>query len=277
VRVDAHHHVRDLTVRDLPWIHGSPVLHLTYTADDLRPALLRNAIDATVVVQTCAVAEETAELLALAAGDPHTRAVVGCADLADPALADRLAALCEGPGGPALVGLRHPVTDEADPDWLSRAEVRHGLRAAADTGLVHDLLVRPDQLPAAVRAVRELPEVRFVLDHAGNPVIDPDAFTGWAGHMAALAACPNVAVKLSGLVTCAGGDPVRALRPFTGVLLSALGPQRLMYGSDWPVCLLTAGYEEVLTLAETLTEGLGTEEREAVFNATAAHWYGIRA
>jgi L-fuconolactonase len=116
--------------------------------------------------------------------------------LVDPALA----ALCEGPGGPALVGLRHPVTDEADPDWLSRAEVRHGLRAAADTGLVHDLLVRPDQLPAAVRAVRELPEVRFVLDHAGNPVIDPDAFTRWAGHMAALAACPNVAVKLVDLL-----------------------------------------------------------------------------
>ncbi|MFE1590684.1 amidohydrolase family protein [Streptomyces sp. NPDC059402] len=275
MRVDAHHHVWDLAVRDLPWTHGSPVLHRTYTADDLRPALLRNAIDATVVVQTCAVAEETVELLALAAGDPHTRAVVGWADLTDPAVADRLAALREGTGGRALVGLRHPVTDEADPDWLARPEVRRGLGAAADAGLVHDLLVRPDQLPAAIRAVRELPQVRFVLDHAGNPVTDPDAFAVWAGHMAALAVCPNVAVKLSGLVTRTTGDPVRALRPFTDVLLSALGPQRLMYGSDWPVCLLAAAYDEVLTLAETLTADLGTEESEAVFGTTAAHWYGM--
>lgn len=106
MRVDAHHHVWDLAVRDLPWTRGSPVLHRTYTADDLRPALLRNAIDATVVVQTCAVAQETAELLALAADDPHTRAVVGWADLTGPALADRLAAL-RGPRRPGLVGLRH--------------------------------------------------------------------------------------------------------------------------------------------------------------------------
>lgn len=106
---------------------------------------------------------------------------------------------------------------------------------------------------------------------------DPDAFAVWAGHMAALSVCPNVAVKLSGLVTRTTGDPVRALRPFTDVLLSALGPRRLMYGSDWPVCLLAAGYDEVLALAETLTAGLGTEEREAVFGTTAARWYGIGA
>ncbi|MFD6188914.1 amidohydrolase family protein [Streptomyces sp. NPDC060275] len=124
MRVDAHHHVWDPAVRDLPWTHGSPVLHRTCTADDLRPALLRNAIDATVVVQTGAVAQETAELLARAARDPHTRAVVGWADLTDPAVGDRLAALREGPGGRALVGLRQPATDEADPDWPARSDIR---------------------------------------------------------------------------------------------------------------------------------------------------------
>ncbi|MFF1641822.1 amidohydrolase family protein [Streptomyces sp. NPDC058246] len=278
MRIDAHHHLWDLEVRDQPWTRDLPALRRTFTAAELRPTLDRNTIDATVVVQTIAVPEETPELLALAAGDPHIRAVVGWTSLTDPGIADRLAELREGPGGSALVGIRHGIQDEADPDWTARPDVRRGIEAVAAAGLVYDLLVRPDQLPAAVRAVRELPDVHFVLDHAGNPVVGGDGLASWTSPLTELADCPNVAVKLSGLVTRTAKTPAHAaLRPYADVLLATLGPDRLMFGSDWPVCLLAAEYDEVLAVAETLTEDLDAEEREAVFGTTAARWYGIPA
>ncbi|MET9582708.1 amidohydrolase family protein [Streptomyces sp. NPDC006539] len=275
MRIDAHHHVWDLAVRDQPWTRDLPALRRTFTTTELRPALGRNAIDATVLVQTIAVPEETPELLSLAAEDSHVRAVVGWTSLTDPGIADRLAQLRELPGGSALVGIRYGIQDETDPDWPARPEVRRGIEAVGAAGLVYDLLVRPDQLPAAVRTVRELPDVRFVLDHAGNPVIGPDGLTPWTSLVTELADCRNVAVKLSGLVTRTAADPARALRPYADVLLATMGPDRLMYGSDWPVCLLAAGYDEVLAVAETLTEDLNAGEREAVFGTTAARWYGI--
>ncbi|MEV6051945.1 amidohydrolase family protein [Streptomyces sp. NPDC052107] len=277
MRIDAHHHLWDLTVRDQPWTRDLPALRRNFTTAELRPALDRNAIDATVLVQTIAVAEETPELLAVASGDPHVRAVVGWTSLTDPGIADHLARLRELPGGSALVGIRHGIQDEADPDWPARPEVRRGIEAVGAAGLVYDLLVRPDQLPAAVRTVRELPDVRFVLDHAGNPVVGTDGLRPWTSLLTDLADCPNVAVKLSGLVTRTEADPARALRPFADVLLATMGPGRLMYGSDWPVCLLAAGYDEVLAVAETLTGHLSPVEREAVFGTTAARWYGIAA
>ncbi|MFD7899811.1 amidohydrolase family protein [Streptomyces sp. NPDC059743] len=279
MRIDAHHHLWDLGVRDQPWTHAVPALRRTFTAAELRPALDRNAIDATVVVQTIAVPEETPELLALAAEDPHVRAVVGWTSLTDPGVADRLAELRERPGGSALVGIRHGIQDETDPDWTARPEVRRGIEAVGAAGLVYELLVRPDQLPAAVRTVRELPDVRFVLDHAGNPVVGADGLAPWTTLLTELADCPNAAVKLSGLVTRTGAnaDPARALRPYADVLLATVGPDRLMYGSDWPVCLLAADYDDVLAVAETLTDQLGADEREAVFGTTAARWYGIAA
>ncbi|MFJ6572335.1 amidohydrolase family protein [Streptomyces sp. NPDC091292] len=305
MRIDAHHHLWDLAVRDQPWTRDLPALRRTFTAEDVRPALDRNAIDATVVVQTIAVPEETPELLALAAEDPHVRAVVGWTSLTDPGIADRLAELRERPGGSTLVGIRHGIQDEADPDWAARPDVRRGIAAVGAAGLVYDLLVRPDQLAAAVRTVRALPEVRFVLDHAGNPVVgDGEAESGgletggletgglesgglesgglgvggleaWSRLLTELADAPNVAVKLSGLVTRTAEAPADELRPYADHLLATIGPDRLMYGSDWPVCLLAAGYDDVLTLAETLTGALSTDEREAVFGTTAARWYGI--
>lgn len=277
MRIDAHHHLWDIDVRDQSWTRELPALHRTFTPDELRTLLDRNAFDAAVVVQTVAVPEETSELLALAAYDPHIRAVVGWTSLTDPAIGDRLAELRERPGGATLAGIRHGIQDEPDPDWTDRQDVRRGMAAVGAAGLVYELLVRPDQLPAAVRVVRDLPDVPFVLDHAGNPVIGAGTPEPWAALMRELGECPNAAVKLSGLVTRPGVGPdrMRNLRPYTDVLLNTLGPDRLMYGSDWPVCLLAAGYDEVLATAESLTAHLSTDERDAVFGATAAHWYGI--
>ena len=275
MRFDAHHHLWDLAVRDLAWTRSVPALRRNFTMEGLRPVLERYAIDATVVVQALPVPEETAELLELAADDRHVRGVVGWADLTDPAIAARLARLRALPGGASLVGIRHGVQDEPDPDWLCRTDVRRGLAAVGAAGLVFDLVVRPDQLPAAVRTVRELPEVRFVLDHAGNPVVGPGGYEPWSVLVTELAACPNAAVKLSGLVTRTSAPYGDALRPYAELLMDLLGPERLMYGSDWPVCLLATDYGTVLSMAEMFAAELNGDERGALFGATAAHWYGI--
>jgi L-fuconolactonase len=276
-RVDAHHHVWDLAVRDQPWTAGLPALRRSFPLAELEPELRSAGIDATVLVQTVDVPEETPELLALAAKHPVIAGVVGWVDLTAPDVADRIAELVTGPGGRRLVGIRHGVQGEPDPRWLCRDDVRRGLAAVADAGLVYDLLVVPVQLPAAVETVRALPGLRFVLDHAGKPMIAQGERAGWAADIATLAAEDNVAVKLSGLVTEADLDnwTTEDIRPYAEDVLAGFGPERTMYGSDWPVCLLAADYPRVAGLARALIAGLSEAERDAVLGGTAARWYRL--
>ena len=275
--VDAHHHVWDLAVRDQPWIAGPEMSQIrrSFGVDDLRPTARAAGVTATVLVQTVTVAEETPELLALAAADPLVAGVVGWTDLTSPAVADELARLAEGPGGRHLVGIRHQVQSEPDPDWLRRPEVIRGLRAVAAAGLRYDLVVRPHQLAAAAHAATEVPDLTLILDHAGKPPIGGD-LGPWRAAILALAARPNTACKLSGLVTEAPtGAPPDAFAPVADVVLEAFGPPRVMFGSDWPVCLLARDYAGVLELARTLTAGLSDRERTEVLSSTAARLYGI--
>jgi L-fuconolactonase len=277
VRVDAHHHVWDLSVRDQPWTAELPPLRRSFALAELEPALAAEGIGATVLVQTVDVQEETPELLALAAANPVVTGVVGWVDLTAPDVADRLAALKGAPGGEWLVGIRHGVQGEPDPRWLCRPDVRRGLAAVAAAGLVYDLLVVPVQLPAAVETVRALPELRCVLDHAGKPRIAAGERQPWAADIAALGRADNVAVKLSGLVTevdLVAWTP-DDIRPYADDVLTAFGPERTMFGSDWPVCLLAAGYPRVAELARTLIAPLSAAEQDAVLGATAARWYGL--
>src|SRR5581483_6708598 len=173
--------------------------------------------------------------------------VVGWVDLTAPDVADRLAALRELPCGGRLVGIRHDVQNEPDPEWLLRPEVQRGLRAVAAAGLAYDVVVREPQWPAVRAAVRALPEVAFVLDHLGKPPVAAGRLEPWSGWLGELAAEPNVTAKVSGLVTEADWERWTAadLRPYVERGLAAFGPGRLMFGSDWPVCLLAAPYEEV--------------------------------
>jgi L-fuconolactonase len=277
--IDAHHHVWDLAVRDQPWLAGDEMaaIRRNFGADDLRPAAAAAGVTATVLVQTVTVAAETPEMLALAAGDPLIRAVVGWTDLTARDVADQLARLVEAPGGDRLAGLRHQVQEEPDPGWLRRPDVIAGLRAVADAGLAYDLILRPHQLAAATYAAQSVPQLSFVLDHGGNPPVAAGALEPWAAAVRALAACPNVTCKLSGLVTVtAPGAPPAALRPVADVILGAFGANRVMFGSDWPVCLLASDYPGVMELAQTLTAGLSEAERAAVFAGTAARVYRIR-
>ena len=277
VRIDAHLHVWDLAVRPQPWTVGMPDLQRSFSLPDVQPALAANHFDAVVVVQTLAVPDETPELLALAAREPVVAGVVGWTDLTDPEVRTRLAALTAQPGAASLIGIRHLVQDEPDPRWLCRRDVRRGLAAVADAGLAFDLLVRPSQLAAAVETAAELPQLQFVLDHGGKPDIAAGGLEPWASDIADLSLMPNVAVKLSGLVTEADHTAwtVEQLRPYADVLIEAFGPDRIMFGSDWPVCLLATTYEVWVATATALTAGLTGAERQEIFGGTAARWYRL--
>ncbi|MEU0300918.1 amidohydrolase family protein [Streptomyces sp. NPDC006175] len=278
--IDAHHHVWDLAVRDQDWITGEELapIRRTFTLTDLEPEARAAGVAATVLVQTVTVAEETPEFLALAHDSTLVAGVVGWTDLTAPDVAGTLAGLRALPGGDRLVGIRHQVQAEPDPEWLLRPDVLRGLRAVAAAGLTYDLLVRPHQLPAATRAAALLPELTFVLDHAGKPPVARGAVDPWAGDLRALAALPNAVCKLSGLVTEA--DPrtwtVEDLRPYADTVIDAFGPGRTMFGSDWPVCRLAASYTEVLDVARELTGRLGEDGQRSVLSETARRVYGLR-
>jgi L-fuconolactonase len=276
-RIDAHHHVWDLTIRDQPWTAELPVLRRSFTMDDLRPHLEDHAIAGTVAVQTITVPDETPELLELANGDPSIAGVVGWVDLAAPDVGDRLAALRQMPGGHKLVGIRHQVQEEPDPRWLCRPDVRRGLAEVAASSLGYDLVITPEQLPAAIETATGLPDLTFVLDHAAKPRIRARQLTAWRAAIAQLGRQPNVSVKLSGLVTEASHQTwtVADLCPYADVLFDVFGPARMMYGSDWPVCLLAATYDQVIEAAETLSATLSATERADVFGATAVRIYRL--
>jgi L-fuconolactonase len=279
VVIDAHHHVWDLSVRDQDWITGPELapLRRTFTVGEYAGQATAAGVGGSVLVQTVTVASETPEFLALAAEHDIVRGVVGWTDLTAPDVADRLAELRAAPGGEYLAGIRHQVQGEPDPDWLVRPEVLRGLAAVAAAGLAYDLVIRPDQLPAATRAARVVPGLVFVLDHLGKPPIASGGLEPWAGRLRALAAEPNTVAKLSGLVTEADWRrwTPADLRPYTGTALEAFGGRRLLFGSDWPVCLLAADYRAVAESAAELTSHLGPDERAAVFGGNAVRVYRL--
>jgi L-fuconolactonase len=229
-------------------------------------------------VQTITVPEETPEFLETARTAPEVLGVVGWVDLTAADVAGDLARLRGLPGGDRLVGIRHQVQEEPDPRWLVRPDVVAGLRAVEDAGLVYDLLVKPHQLEAAVEVTGALPGLRFVLDHAGKPAIADRVLDPWRDQLRRLAERPNVACKLSGLVTEAAPDwTVDDLRPYAGHVLACFAPDRVMAGSDWPVCLLAGSYDDVTAATGELLAGLDDAGRAAVLGGTAERWYRLAA
>ncbi len=289
VMIDAHHHLWDLEAREHRWLMGGQSwasddelarLRRSFTLADLIPLAGAAGVTGTVVIQTVAEPWETPDLLALAAGGGLLAGVVGWTDLTAPGIGDAIAGLRALPGGEFLCGIRHPVLAEADPDWLARPAVLSGLHALAPAELSFDIVALPHQLPAAVTAARSVPELGFVLDHLGGPPADSVGVGGegtdgpWATAIRSLAALPNVTCKLSGAHT----SPARAsdLRPYYETVLAAFGPDRLMFGSDWPVSTLAATYAQVTDLYRELTAQLSTAEQEAIFDRTARRVYRLR-
>ncbi|MET9402966.1 amidohydrolase family protein [Kitasatospora sp. NPDC002965] len=282
--VDAHHHVWDLDRRPQPWLDepGHEPIRRTHTVDDLRRTATRTIsgrrLTSTVLVQCVTSVAETRELLALAEQDPLIGAVVGWADLTSPAIGDVLDDLRSGPGGGHLRALRHVVQGEDDPEWLQRHTVERGLRAVRDSGLGYDALIRSDQLPQAIRLARRLPDLPLVLDHAGKPPVGR-ALSAWEPELRALAGSPHVRCKVSGLITEADHRTwtIDDVRPVWDVLLDAFGPDRLMFGSDWPVCVLAGGWNRWAATVEELLDDCSESEKQAVLSGTATSFYRLPA
>jgi L-fuconolactonase len=255
-------------------------LHRPFGLADLRDVAVPAGVSATVVVQAASNVGETEDLLALAAASGDLlRGVVGWADLTAPDLPDVIDRLAGCLGGDRLVGIRHQVHDEPDPAWLERADVVRGLRTLADRDLAYDLLVRTRELPAATRVSAAVDNLRFVLDHGGKPPIAVGELEPWSSRLAELAALPNVTCKVSGLVTEANWNTwtPTGLAPYVDRLIELFAPQRLMFGSDWPVCTLAAGYADVADATRQCLSGLSAAEMTAIFSGTATTTYGLSA
>jgi L-fuconolactonase len=274
--IDAHHH---LWTADYPWLASEPELapiRRDYGVNDLRANLKAAGVDRTILVEAdWGHPSETVEFLHLAGAVDEIAGVVGFVDLLDPHLANTLSRYASHPRARYLVGLRDQVQGRADPDFLARPEVIAALKAIAGTVPTFDLIVRVDQLPAAAKAAAAVPELGFVLDHLGKPQVrDGDAgLKAWRELVTPLAKRPNVTAKLSGLVTEADWQhwTPNDLRPFVQTALELFGPDRLMFGSDWPVCELAATYTRV---KDALTEVLGRTDPD-VFGGTAARTYQL--
>jgi L-fuconolactonase len=203
--------------------------------------------------------------------------VIGWVDLTDPSVADVTDAMRAGPGGRYLLGVRHQVHDEPDPDWLLRDEVGRGLAALEAAGLTYDLLVRDREMPAALAVARARPGLRFVIDHLAKPPLRSADLTSWALHLREFGPLDNVWCKVSGLVTEADWRTWRSadLAAAVEVALEVFGPSRLIFGSDWPVCLLAASYGEVVAAARELVADLSDAERAAIFGGAAEAAYPL--
>ncbi|HEY8802715.1 MAG TPA: amidohydrolase family protein [Candidatus Dormibacteraeota bacterium] len=279
MRVDAHHHFWDPTHSEYPWMGDELAsIRRPYGPDDLQPLLLANGVERSVVVQTISSLEETVEFLATAAATTFVAGVVGWVDLTDPAVGDTLSMLQRRPGGNRLVGIRHQVHDEADEAWVLRDDVLHGIRVVGEAGLAYDLLVRTREMPAAFSVARRFPDIRFVIDHLGKPRISAGPRDiEWEQAMAPFADLQNVSCKLSGLVTEARWTDWTPddLAPYIHRALDWFGPQRCMFGSDWPVCLLAGSYEQVMQAARFALAELTPSEIEAVLGGNATRVYRL--
>ena len=283
VLIDAHHHLWDLDQRPQPWLDDPALASIrrSFTPDELRATATQpiagRRLHSTVVVQCIPDVPETEELLALAEQEPLIGAVVGWADLTSPAIGEVLDRLLAGPGGTYLRSLRHLVQGETDPGWLQRPDVERGLAAARDRGLCYDVLVRSHQLDQAIHLAEGLPELPLVLDHAGKPPIAAGELADWERRLRLLAGHPQVVCKVSGLITEADHEKwtVDDIRPVWDVLLSAFGPDRLMFGSDWPVANLAGGWNRWAATVDELLDGCSDTEALAVLAGTATALYRL--
>jgi L-fuconolactonase len=277
--IDAHQHFwGPPTPETHPWLtEKEAAIRRPFGPEDLRPELAAAGVDATVLVQTRHSLDETREFLAIAAATDFVAGVVGWVDLTSPHVGDDIAALRRAPGGRFLLGVRHMLQDEPDPAWLERADVARGLAVLAEHGLVYDLLTKPRELPTCLAVARRFRQLRFVLDHIGKPPIASGAREPWASRIAPFADLPNVTCKLSGMVTEADWQRWQAadLQPYLDAMVGWFGEDRLLFGSDWPVCLLAADYGRVKLVLEDLLEPMPPERRAKIFGANAAAIYRI--
>lgn len=241
---------------------------------DLEKELRAHNLDGCVAVQARQSLEESRWLLELAEGASIIRGVVGWMDLCSPKVAEELNQFARQP---RFVGVRHVVQDEPDDAFMLRQDFQRGIGMLRRFGLTYDLLIFPRQLPAAIALAKRFPDQPFVLDHLAKPRIKDGALAPWREHIRQLAMLPNVSCKVSGMVTEADWQHWRAddFKPYLDVAFEAFGPDRLMFGSDWPVCLLAGSYERVFEVVQNYVGRLGTDTEAKFFGGNAAKFYGL--
>jgi L-fucono-1,5-lactonase len=276
MRVDAHQHFWNYDpVRDA-WINEAmSVLRRDFTPKDLAPELAAHRIDSTIVVQVDQSEAETHFMLDLAEKHSHIGAVVGWVDFRAPNIRERLSYFSKFP---KLRGFRHIVQNEPDDRYLLREDFLRGIACLGEFDFLYEVLIFPKQLPAAVEFVAKFPKQPFVLNHIAKPLIKAKEIDFWSKHMRALAAAPNISCKVSGMITEADWKNWRPedLRPYLDVVFEAFGPDRLLFGSDWPVCMLAGTYDQVTRLLEDYVRDLPQTERDKLFGDNAARIYGVK-
>ncbi len=275
MRIDAHHHIWKLDKFDYVWMSSDlAALQHDFGPQELEPLLQQHAIDATILVQTISSIDETRWFLELAKTHAFIAGVVGWVDLTANDVDQQLADLCATSN--RLVGIRHQVHDEPDDAWLARTDVCHGLAAVAKHGLAYDLLIRPHHLDVSLQVVRQFENLRFVIDHMAKPdIAGGSGFSHWADGMRALADCPNVSCKLSGMITEADWSTWKPddLKRYLDLVLDVFGTRRVVFGSDWPVCLLAGNYGAVVDALEQHIATLTANEQACIFGKNAIDIY----
>jgi L-fuconolactonase len=275
MRIDAHQHFWSYNPDEYGWIDDSIAgLRRDFLPEDLRPELERSGFAGAVAVQARQTLEETQWLLELAASVTFIMGVVGWVDLRSPQVRSQLESFA---GNPKLVGIRHIVQSEPDDHFLLQPNFLQGVSVLGDFDLAYDILIYPSHLAVAAEFVRRFPGQRFVLDHLAKPSIKSGEIHAWARGIQELAALRNVFCKLSGLVTEADWQHWNAeqIRPYLDIAFECFGPDRLMIGSDWPVCTVAASYGQAVRVVEDYLTQHTAEVREAVLGGNAARFWRL--
>ena len=274
MRIDSHQHFWSYDEQQYPWISKGSALHRDWLPNDLEPLLAEAEIEGCVALQARQAVEESEWLLALADRAPMIKGVVGWVDLRSETVEAQLAELAKNP---KFVGVRHVVQDEPDSDFMLRPDFMRGLGKLIRFDLTYDILIYPKQLPAAIGLARKFPEQPFVLDHIAKPLIKDGAMSPWREQIRELAGSSNVWCKVSGMITEANHAAWKPadVEPYLHVVFEAFGEDRLMYGSDWPVCLLAGTYERMFELVDSYTRQLTPPARGRFFGDNATRFYRI--
>jgi L-fuconolactonase len=274
--IDSHQHFWRYDPARYGWIdERMGVLQRDFLPEQLASELDANKIDASIAVQADQSEQETLFLLDLAKRSRRIAGVVGWVDLVSPRLDDRLKVFSQFE---KLRGLRHVAQSEPDDRFLVRPDFTRGISRLQEFGFTYDILIYPKQLPAAIELVAKFPEQRFVLDHLAKPEIKTKNIAAWATLIGSMGRNPNVYCKLSGLVTEADWrrwSPAN-FDPYLDVVFEAFGVDRLMFGSDWPVCLLAASYKQVKDIIADFVERKAPKAKEKIFGANAVRFYDLK-
>jgi L-fuconolactonase len=273
--VDAHHHFWRYSPAEYGWIDASmTALRRDFLPADLQREIVAAGVDAVVSVQARQSAEETRWLLDLATQNPFIAGVVGWVPLVSPTLPTDLAQFA---AHPKLVAVRHVLQDEPDPRFMLRSDFQAGIRALRAFNLTYDILIYDRHLPQTIEFVDQHPAQPFVVDHVAKPSIKQHLLEPWAHGMRELAQRPHVCCKLSGMVTEIGRPhwSIADLRPYLDVVLEAFGPERVLFGSDWPVCLVACGYARWMEIVQELIAPLSSGERAAILGDNARRVYRL--